>query len=201
EDSGAIGVNGDQTNNAANLSGAAYHFHRSDGTWTQSAYLKAANADSLDRFGIAVAIDGETIVVSATLESSDDIGVNGDSSNNAATYAGAAYVFNLYDNVAPTDIALTRDTFHHTVATAGATLATLSGVDANANDTSTFALVSGAGDDHNAAFVIDHATLKVGAAPLPLGTYSIRLRATDSNGASIEKVVAITIHDDAPPSI
>jgi hypothetical protein len=66
---------------------------RSGTTWTQQAYLKASNADAEDFFGIDVAISGDTIVVGAEDEKSNATGVNGNQSDNSATFAGAAYVF------------------------------------------------------------------------------------------------------------
>ncbi|MEY3284431.1 MAG: hypothetical protein RIR86_2444, partial [Acidobacteriota bacterium] len=82
EDSNATGVNGDGNNNSAAESGAAYVFVRTEGTWSQQAYLKASNGVSDDRFGASVAISGETIVVGAYREDSNAIGVNGDQNNN-----------------------------------------------------------------------------------------------------------------------
>jgi len=93
EDSNATGVNGDQGNNSIEESGAAYVFHRDGSTWSQQAYLKASNPDIRDYFGESVAISGDTVVVGASEEDSDATGVNGDQTNNAAPYAGAAYVF------------------------------------------------------------------------------------------------------------
>ena len=93
EGSGSAGVDGDQLDNSAGWSGAAYVFVRTDSTWTQQAYLKASNPEFLDRFGYSVAIDGDTIVVGANRESSSAVGVNGDQLDNSAPDAGAAYVF------------------------------------------------------------------------------------------------------------
>ena len=94
EDSNATGVDGDQTNNSAGASGAAYVFARNgSGTWTQQAYLKASNTDDLDNFGNSVAISGDTLVVGVPREDSNATGVNGDQSDNSASRAGAAYVF------------------------------------------------------------------------------------------------------------
>src|SRR5262249_29903683 len=45
------------------------------------------------RFGWAVAIDGDTIVVGARWEDGAAAGVNGDETSDAAPLAGAAYVF------------------------------------------------------------------------------------------------------------
>jgi hypothetical protein len=93
EDSSATGVNGDQNNNDASHSGAAYVFVRNGTTWIQQAYLKASNTQSSDVFGTSVSISGDTIVVSAIWESSNATGVNGDQNNNGARNSGAAYVF------------------------------------------------------------------------------------------------------------
>src|SRR5262249_5202133 len=78
EDSNATGVNGDQTNNSSSNSGAAYIFVRSGTTWNQQSYLKASNTGPNDRFGLSVAVSGDTVVVGAYLEDSNAIGVNGD---------------------------------------------------------------------------------------------------------------------------
>lgn len=84
------------TDNSASKAGAAYVFTRSGTSWTQQAYLKASNAESNDAFGVSAAISGDTIVVGAYGESSNQTTItNGAtaSSDNSATYAGAAYVF------------------------------------------------------------------------------------------------------------
>jgi hypothetical protein len=62
EDSNATGVNGDQDNDDARDSGAAYVFVRNETTWTQKVYLKAGSAQENGAFGLAVAVD-EYIVV------------------------------------------------------------------------------------------------------------------------------------------
>ncbi|MBS0658475.1 MAG: choice-of-anchor D domain-containing protein [Verrucomicrobia bacterium] len=66
---------------------------RSGSAWTQQAILTASNSDPGDRFGDAVAIDGDLIVVGALQERSAARGVNGDGTNNSAAEAGAAYIF------------------------------------------------------------------------------------------------------------
>ncbi len=93
EDSAATGVNGDQNDNSASMSGAAYVFVRDGTTWTQQAYLKASNTDTDDKFGYSVAISNDTIVVNADWEKSAATGVNGNQSDNSAEEVGAAYVF------------------------------------------------------------------------------------------------------------
>jgi hypothetical protein len=100
EDSSARGVNGDQSNNIATDSGAAYVFVRIGTNWTQQAYLKASNTGGVvswggngDNFGNSVAVSGGTVVVGAYAEDSSARGVNGNQNNNSARDSGAAYVF------------------------------------------------------------------------------------------------------------
>jgi hypothetical protein len=63
---GTIQVNG----TGANDSGAAYVFRRTGNIWSNEAYLKAPNAETLDNFGISVSISGDIIVVGANFEDS-----------------------------------------------------------------------------------------------------------------------------------
>lgn len=93
EASNAQGVNGDQIDNSAGGSGAVYVFDRQNGQWSQSAYVKASNAETNDAFGISVDISGNALVVGAFNEASSATGVNGDQMNNAIVGSGAAYVF------------------------------------------------------------------------------------------------------------
>jgi len=89
------------SDNTASASGAAYVYRRTGSTWAEEAYLKAPNADANDQFGNAVAIDGDTIVVGAFSEASNQTTItNGTtaSSDNSATLAGAAYVFQRTDS-------------------------------------------------------------------------------------------------------
>ena len=96
EDSGATGVNGNDSDNSIVDSGAAYIFRRVGSTWSQQAYVKASNTGSDDLFGIAVAVSGDTIAIGARYEDSNATTINpgaGAESDNSATDAGAAYVF------------------------------------------------------------------------------------------------------------
>ncbi|HKQ50398.1 MAG TPA: thrombospondin type 3 repeat-containing protein [Phycisphaerae bacterium] len=93
EDSSATGVDGNQADNSAASSGAAYVFVRSGSTWSQQAYLKASNTDGSDFFGFSVAASGDTVVIGAYQEDSNATGVNGNDADNNAGGAGAAYVF------------------------------------------------------------------------------------------------------------
>jgi len=93
EDSSAVGVNGNQLDNSTSGAGAAYVFLRSSSTWSQQAYIKPSNTGASDKFGISVAVSGDTVVVGAYDEASNATGVGGDQANNSAFGAGAAYVF------------------------------------------------------------------------------------------------------------
>ena len=98
ESSSATGINGDQTDNSAPVSGAVYVFTRSGYAWEQQAYIKASNTDADDLFGASVSLsaDGNTLAVGASREDSSATGINGDQSDNAAVNAGAVYVFTRY---------------------------------------------------------------------------------------------------------
>jgi hypothetical protein len=93
EGSRATGIDGDQADNSAPISGAVYVFRRQGTTWTQDAYIKASNAERSDLFGTSVALSGDTLAVGAAAEASGARGVNADPADNTALNAGAAYVF------------------------------------------------------------------------------------------------------------
>ena len=95
EDSIAMGIDGDDTDNSAEDSGAVFVFRDFSGTWMQDAYIKASNTDAGDSFGTALAINsaGDRLAVSAQLESSASAGIDGDAFNNSAAGSGAVYVF------------------------------------------------------------------------------------------------------------
>jgi hypothetical protein len=99
EASNATGVDGDETNNLANNSGAAYVFTRTAGVWSQQAYLKASNPEANDWFGWSVAISGDTLVVGAPQEDSNATGIGGIETDNSLACSGAAYVFTRTDSV------------------------------------------------------------------------------------------------------
>lgn len=80
---------GPATNNRVN-SGAAYVYFRSGVTWSEQAYLKAANADVNDNFGQAVAISGDTVVAGVEKE---DASLSGGEESNDLVDSGAVYVF------------------------------------------------------------------------------------------------------------
>lgn len=78
EDSNARGIQGDQGNNSALNSGAAYLFTRSGTTWSQKSYLKPSNTANNGQFGKYAAIDDDIALVAAP---------------GMSKYSGAAYLF------------------------------------------------------------------------------------------------------------
>lgn len=93
EGSNATGVDGNQWDNSAGNSGAAYVFTRSGSTWSQQAYIKASNTDDLDHFSSSIAVSGDTLAVGAYYECSNATGINGNQSDNSHCESGAVYVF------------------------------------------------------------------------------------------------------------
>lgn len=89
---GADGEDGDGSspdNDDIPASGAAYVFARSASAWVVQDYLKASYPDEFDRFGSEVAIESDTLVVTATLEDGD----GSSEQDNSVSANGAAYVF------------------------------------------------------------------------------------------------------------
>ena len=95
EDSSATGINGDQADNSAPVSGAVYVFTRSGSLWEQQAYIKASNTNAFDRFGESVSLsaDGNTLAVGAVSKDSSATGINGDQTDDSVFSSGAVYVF------------------------------------------------------------------------------------------------------------
>jgi len=104
EDSGAKGVNGDQSDASAEDSGAVYVYTRGAewtyesgvrSVWRPTAYVKASNTQPAAEFGISAAIsgDGKVLAVGSFKETSGAKGVNGNQADHSAKAAGAAYVY------------------------------------------------------------------------------------------------------------
>ena len=98
--------------NAAQASGAAYVYGRSDaGRWSVKAYVKAPNAETRDQLGwlLALSGDGGTLVVEASGDDSTSIGVfapgdagyqaalDSNETRSARLDSGAAYVYHRSD--------------------------------------------------------------------------------------------------------
>ncbi|MCB9228921.1 MAG: hypothetical protein H6618_04850 [Deltaproteobacteria bacterium] len=77
-------------------SGAVWVYRKSGVTWSPEAFIKASNAGADDKFGTSVAISGNTLVVGAPYEDSNQTTVtNGSSASSDDTNgdSGAVYIF------------------------------------------------------------------------------------------------------------
>ena len=107
------------------------------------------------------------------------------------------------ENTPPTSINLTGSAVLENAP--NALVGLLSTVDADATDLFTYELVAGDGDTGNTLFRLDGDRLKTAVAldHEASDTYSIRIRSTDSSGASIEAIFEIVVDDvnEAPTSL
>jgi hypothetical protein len=138
EDSSDTGVDGNQADNSAGNSGAAYVFSRNGSVWSQQAYLKASNTNAGDQFAHSLAASGDTVVIGAPSE-------NSIASDSGAVYAfirnGTTWSQQAYLKASNADV---LDQFGHSVAASGDMVAvgawtedsSASGVNGNQTDNS-----------------------------------------------------------------
>jgi hypothetical protein len=93
EDGSSKGIDGKDDDHAEE-SGAVYLYIRTNGVWSQKAYIKGSNTEAYDEFGGAIALnhDGSILAVGARGEDSGK-GTQADANDNSADDAGAVYVF------------------------------------------------------------------------------------------------------------
>ncbi|HEY9628940.1 MAG TPA: cadherin domain-containing protein [Coleofasciculaceae cyanobacterium] len=107
-------------------------------------------------------------------------------------------------NVAPTDLTLAPTSIAENTGD-NAAIGNFTTDDANASDTFTYTLVTGAGDTDNAAFTIVGDQLQIISSPdfEAKDSYSIRVRSRDAGGLSFEKILTVTITgvNEAPTDI
>ncbi|MNQ35041.1 hypothetical protein D3C85_485150 [compost metagenome] len=101
EDSGTSGVKPGgyaDPDNSRPLAGAVYMYVRTNGTWTQQAYVKAFNPASAI-FGVSVALsaDGTMLAVAAPGEFSSATGIDGNQGNTSVRPGGTVYVYSRTD--------------------------------------------------------------------------------------------------------
>lgn len=100
---------------------------------------------------------------------------------------------------APTLLSLSNASVQ-TTSGLNALVGVLSTTDASVGDTFTYALVSGTGDTNNTAFSLVGNSLRVlDPAALGNGTYSVRVRTTDSGGNQLEQAFTITVSSYSAP--
>lgn len=107
-------------------------------------------------------------------------------------------------NQAPTDLVLSPASLAENVL-GSSVVGTLSTTDPNPGNTFTYSLVSGTGATDNAVFTIVGNQLKINASPdfEAKSSYSIRVKTTDQDGLSYEKLLTVSITDvnEAPTSL
>src|SRR5687768_5879528 len=92
EDSCATGVNGNQSDNGCQGSGAVYIFARSNTVWKQTAYVKRTPLLHDQGFAHSLAFDGSTLAVGAD-DQSCATGFNPQPGLNECSHSGAVYLF------------------------------------------------------------------------------------------------------------
>ena len=101
-------------------------------------------------------------------------------------------------NVAPTTIALSGDSLPET-ATNNTVIGNFSSTDSNPGDTHTYAFEN-TGEQSNYLFSIVGNTLKLNStSPLPIGDYTIQVRATDAGGLSAVQSLTVRVNDASTP--
>lgn len=97
ESSDARGLNGDQGNDNAPDTGAAYLFTHSAAGWRQQAYIKPSNTAQYNvyLFGAALALSsgGQTLAVACPYASNATAGVGGDPTDASGQNVGAVYLY------------------------------------------------------------------------------------------------------------
>lgn len=120
-------------------------------------------------------------------------GIEDDVGNDLVSFFDTPITINSTQNTAPTDISLSISSIAEDAGT-NTVVGQLSATDPDYGDTHTFALVSGTGSTNNASFSISGTSLICpDPATLGDGTYSIRVRATDSANNTFDKVFLIIV--------
>ncbi|MEO9644310.1 MAG: cadherin domain-containing protein, partial [Ekhidna sp.] len=188
----------------------AFTFTEIDGSATIDAGLRTVIAAAVAGTDISAIIP--TISVSQNAMISPDSGVEQDFSS-AVTYTVTAENGTQQDwdvtiteaLVDPTDILLSANAIDEN-SSAGSVVGTFSTVDASFDETFTYDLVSGDGDDDNSAFQFSGGAELLTESSFDFETknsYNIRVQTNDGNGGLFEKTFVITVNDvnEAPTDI
>jgi len=163
-----------------------------NGTITPSGTVQVANGGS-QTFNFA---PNAGFVVNEVRVNSVVVNVSGNSHTMTNVTANGTITVSFRTNRTPTDIALSRTTFTTAEVAANTNIATISNTDADAG-TYSYELVTGTGSTNNNRFAISGTNLRVGATALTAGTYSIRIRVTDSQSTQspnwFERAFTITV--------
>ena len=148
--------------------------------------------------GASLLVDGQVVTAGASIDVTElvEMEIRSEDEQNFSEYVLSVTLGDTIIEVstAPTDILLSKTTILENQ-DAGTEVGTLSTIDANQTDNHSFELVVGEGDTDNDLFLIDGNSLKT-FTEFDFETdsvYSIRLKVTDADGESFEKVVQINV--------
>ena len=181
-----------QNDIGASNSGSAYVFHKDSGgtdNWGEINILTASDAAQDDAFGVVTSLSGKTGLIGAS--GNDDQGTN----------SGSAYFFTTtsFRNQHPTEIVLHQETLNTPLAHSS-NVAQLLCIDDDQNETFTYQLVSGVGDEWNHAFTLSGNSVLTATDTLGSGLKAIRVRVTDGAGNVFDEQLTIKINS-APTDI
>ena len=145
-------------------------------------------------------IDGNTLILlnNPDFETKSSYSVRVRTTDPANNTLDQTFVITVRDlNDPPTDVTLSSNAINENVP-AGTLVGTFSTVDQDAGETFTYQLVTGDGSTDNSAFTLtSDGNLRINASPdfETKPSYSIRIKTTDSEGATFEKTFTIQINN------
>ncbi|MCM2369952.1 cadherin domain-containing protein [Aporhodopirellula aestuarii] len=202
----AITLDSTSVDENAAVGTAVGEFSTTDADASDTFTYSLVSGDGDDDNG-AFAIDGGNLVTATTFDFATKSSYTVRVQSTDAAGASIEQVFTIsvtQGNQTPTAITIDNSSISENSAV-GSVVGGLTTTDPDSSDTFTYSLVAGEGDTDNDSFAIDGSNL-VTAETLDFETqssYSVRVRTTDSAGASFEQVLSITVTDvnDAPTAI
>ncbi|MFL0770894.1 MAG: cadherin domain-containing protein, partial [Prochlorococcus sp.] len=106
------------------------------------------------------------------------------------------FVNDLPENSAPSDLQLSTLVFDENI-TAGSSIGFLTSTDLDSEDSHTYKLVQGIGDDDNGSFRVDSDQLEIKRSPdyETQSTYTVRIETKDVNGLAYSKSFRLSVND------